>query len=335
MLSNFSHFARRLESLAASYMEHPEVAAVASCDIGLTLAIAALELPPGSVAILPAFGWPSTAAAACWNRLSPRFVDVEPHTYGVDPQAVADAITPDTSVIVATHVFGQPCEVAALAALAEERGLRLIFDGAAAIGTFVDGRHVAAFGDATVFSLSATKAATSGEGGLAAFRNPAAAERFRQLRNYGADGLDLVAAHVGLNGKLSELHAALGCLTLARLPNSIAERARLVDRYRAALGPRGGFQGCAPNARPTHTFLALDLGIRRDKVREHLTANGVESKTYFTPLDGMPAFAPEDRRPLPVTERLAKSLLSVPLYVGLADDDVDRVCGLIGAALDG
>jgi dTDP-4-amino-4,6-dideoxygalactose transaminase len=208
-------------------------------------------------------------------------------------------------------------------------------DAAAAIGVCLDGHHVAAFGDAIVFSLSATKAATSGEGGLAAFRDPAAAERFRQLRSYGAGGLNLVAAHVGLNGKLSELHAAFGCLALARLDNSIAERARLVDRYRAALGARVGFQASGPNVRPTHTFLALDVGVRRDNVREYLTANGVESKTYFTPLDGMPAFAPENRRLLPVTERLAKHLLCVPLYVGLADDDGDRLCGLIGAALDG
>jgi dTDP-4-amino-4,6-dideoxygalactose transaminase len=334
MLSNFAHFARRLESLAASSMGHPHVAAVANCDVGLTLAVAALDLPAGSEAILPAFGWPSIASAARWNGLRLRFVDVEPHTYGVDPQAVADAITPDTSLIVATHVFGAPCEIAALAALAEERGVRLIADGAAAIGTFVDDRHVAAFGDATVFSLSGTKLVTSAEGGLAAFRDPVAAERFRQLRSYGAGGLNLVAAHVGLNGKLSELHAALGCLTLARLDESLAERARLVDRYRTGLGDRVGFQATGPNARSTHTFLALDTGLKRDKVRAHLSANDVESKTYFTPLDRMPAFAPQERRPLPETERLAASLLCVPLYVGLTDDDVDRVCGLIGAALD-
>jgi dTDP-4-amino-4,6-dideoxygalactose transaminase len=328
LLSNFGAFAQRLEASAASYMGVPEALAVVNCDVGLTLAIAALRPRAGSKAILPSFTFASTVNAVRWNGLEPQFADVDPHTWCLDPDAVARHLADGAGLVVGMHTFGVACDVEALGDLAAQSGVPLLFDAAHAIGTWVGGRHAATFGDASVISLSGTKVVTSGEGGLAVFRDPEAAERFRHLRNYGFRG-DYQPRVAGLNGKLSELHAALGCLTIERIEDLVGARARLVGRYRELLAPLGvGFQAFAPSIRPSHGYLAVVVGEGRDGLAARLAREGIETKKYFHPLHLVPdivAAAPT----LPVTERLASTSLCLPLYPDLAQEDLERVCATI------
>jgi dTDP-4-amino-4,6-dideoxygalactose transaminase len=229
MLSNFSTQCERFEALVGEHMGACHALAVSSGDVGLTLAVAALGVPAGSEAIVPSFTFNSTVHALLWNGLRPRFVDVEEGTYGLDPEAVGRALSERTGLVVGTHAFGVPCDVRALEALAHDHGVPLLLDAAQAIATTLDGRHVSRWGDASVFSFSGTKLVTSGEGGLAVFADEEAAERFLYLRGYGFRG-DYMTRWVGLNGKLSELHAALGCLTFPGLGAEVAARLRLMDR---------------------------------------------------------------------------------------------------------
>jgi len=328
MLSNFASECERFEALVRERTGARHTLAVSSGDIGLTLAVAALDLPRGTEALVPSFTFNSTLHALLWNGLRPRFVDVERDTYCLDPAAVERAVGEDTGLIVATHAFGAACDVDALQAIAAARGAALLFDAAQAIATTVGGRHVSQWGDASVFSFSGTKVVTSGEGGIAVFAGDEAAERFAYLRGYGFHD-DYETRWVGLNGKLSELHAALGCLTLPGLDEELAARRALMARYRGWLEPVGvEFQAVRPGVEPSLTYCAVELD-HRARVERRLAAEGVQTKTYFRPLHAMARFADLPREPLPVTGKLARRVLCLPLYGAMSEDDVDRVCAAI------
>ena len=212
MLSNFGKYTRLLEQRAATILDHPAPQCVSSCDIGLTLAWRALECSAGEV-IVPSFTFCSTVNALMWNGLEPVFADVDPRTYCIDVEDVRRLITPRTVGIAAVHTFGLPADIEPLETLAREHDLKLVFDAAHGLGGRYRDSALGAFGDASVFSLSGTKLVTGGEGGLVTFRDPADAERFTFLRAYGFKD-DYNCRYIGLNGKLSELNAALGWLSL-------------------------------------------------------------------------------------------------------------------------
>jgi dTDP-4-amino-4,6-dideoxygalactose transaminase len=337
MLSNDGPCARAFEEAFARYSRSTgHVLAASSCDIALTLVIAALELPRGARAVLPSFGFPSTLHALEWNGMRPHFVDVDARDWCLHAEQLEDQLDLDeVSVIVATHMFGVPCDVAGLEELADRNGITLVFDAAQATGTWVGDRHVTDFGDASVISFSGTKIVTAAEGAIAVLHAERPAARFRRLRAYGIDGQGTSESR-GLNAKLSELHAALALLTLDDLEEQVALRQLLVDSYRERLAHREGvaLQRIPPDSRPTPTFVVADLGDARDQVRDALAARGIESRPYFPAMHLMPRFAEVPRSALPVTERLGRSLLALPLYSELEPEIVEEVCEVIDDTLD-
>ena len=226
-------FVRRLEVRAAAYLGVRHCVAVACCTAGLMLVLRVAELT-GEV-IVPSFTFAATAHAVDWNGLRPVFADVDPDTLTLAPASVERGIGLRTSAILATHVYGTPCDVEGLAALAEEHGLRLFFDAAHAFGSRHRGRMVGGFGDAEVFSLSPTKVLVAAEGGIIATDDDLLAERCRIGRDYGNPG-DYDCRFIGLNARMSELHAAVALASFEDLEERLRERTRLADAYRSALG---------------------------------------------------------------------------------------------------
>jgi dTDP-4-amino-4,6-dideoxy-D-glucose transaminase len=330
MLSNNGPSARALEQEFARYADSDgHVRCASNCDAALTLAVRALCLPAGSCALVPSLGFPSTVHALEWNGLRPHFVDVDPHDWCVHAEQLTDAPS-DVSVVIATHLFGVPCDVGGLERWAQRHGAALVFDAAHAIATWTPDGHVSAFGDASAFSLSATKVAGGAEGAIAVLRDGDHAERFSRLRAYGLDD-DRVSRETGLNAKLSELHAALALLTIEQLDTQVALRERLVDRYRARLRDMPGLalQQAPAGARVTPTFFAVDLGAARDRVRGALAHEGIEARPYFPALHRMDRLRDLPGAPLPVTGRLGDGLLALPLYSELAPELVDEVCDVV------
>jgi dTDP-4-amino-4,6-dideoxygalactose transaminase len=334
MLSNFSKYTRLFEDRAARILDHPAPQSVSSCDIGLTLAWKALECPPGEV-IVPSFTFCSTVNALSWNGLEPVFADVDPETYCIDIEEVRRLITPRTVGISAVHVFGLPAAIGPLESLASEHGLKLVFDAAHGLGGRYEGTALGAFGDASAFSMSGTKLVTSGEGGLVTFRDPADAERFSFLRVYGFKG-DYNCRYVGLNGKLSELNAALGWLSLDLLGEALDRRHSQVERYRRALAD---YPDIAWQATPIHCVHGYkDLAVRfrtpeqRAAAEAVLTAAGVMTKRYFFPVHRMAVYRPFAVRSLPVTDSLYERLLCIPLYYDLSMERIDTIAALIRAS---
>jgi dTDP-4-amino-4,6-dideoxygalactose transaminase len=332
MLSNFADHAQHLERMAGTYLG-VGTRVVSSGDVGLTCAISALEIPHGSPALVPAFTFNSTINALLWNQLVPVFVDIDADTLNMDPAAAErTAARVEPRLVVATHCFGNPVDSDGLARVAASCGASLLFDAAHGYGSIRDGVHVGGLGDVEIFSLSGTKPVTSAEGGLVTSRDPEYLERFTYTRAYGFQ-TDYNSRFLGLNGKMSELHAALGVLTLARIEETLARRKTLVDRYRENLKSIPGirFQSVRPEDRSTYKDLALlfTTAGARNSVEAALSAAQVQTKRYFRPCHAMDSFRRFARETLEVTETTHERILCLPLFGDLPPEDVDMICDII------
>jgi dTDP-4-amino-4,6-dideoxygalactose transaminase len=335
MLSNFGPLAVELEEQSRTYLGAGHLLSASSGDVALVLAIRALGLPPASRVLVPSFTFNSTINAVLWNGHTPVFVDIDLDTLNVDPAAVRRHVD-GAGAIVATHVFGNPAAIDALTAIAQQAGIPLIFDAAHGYGSLHRGRHVGTFGSIETFSLSATKPVTSAEGGMVSTNDPDIAERFRYLRAYGFQS-DYVSHFVGLNGKLSELHAALGLLTMARVEDALFARGEHVRAYRQRLGelPGVSFQSVSVHDRSTFKDFALlfDAGPMRDRVEAELARRRVQTKRYFHPCHTMPAYREYVDGPLPVTESTYSRILCIPLFEEMTVAEREFVCSVIETAV--
>lgn len=333
MLSNFGPMAQRLEAMTSDYLGVP-TRVVVSGDIGLALTIAAMDLPKGSACLVPSFTFNSTINAVLWNGLRPVFVDIDPATFTLDPSDARAAATEigNVGLVIATHVFGNPADSDGLREVADDVGARLLFDAAHGYGSSRGGVKVGGLGDAEVFSLSGTKPVTAAEGGLITARDPELLERIKLLRGYGFFA-DYNSKLIGLNGKMSELHAALGLLTMPRIEQALAIREAHIARYRAILDevPGISYQQVRPQDRSTYKDFALlfDDRARRDRVETALAAANVQTKRYFKPCHLMDAFAPMNRRDLPATESVHERILCIPLFEALSGTEIDGIASVV------
>ncbi len=356
----------RLEAEAARWLGVRQVVGVANCTVGLALVLKSLATVRGQAAggcatpatcplpalartpgpagpaevIVPSFIFLAAPAAVVWAGMRPVFVDVDPETFTVDPAAVAAAVTQRTAAILACHTFGCPCDMPALERISAAAGVPLVIDAAHGLGSAVGGRPVGAGGLAQVFSLSPTKLVVSGEGGLIATSCDCLASALRVAREYGNDG-SYGCAVPGLNARLPEVSAILARASLARL-DVVAERRRAAAAaYRAALDVPGlGFQTIPTGATSSWKDFVISVdaerfGIDRDVLRERLAAAGIETRAYYSPaahqMEAFAGFVQPGQR-LPVTERLAATLVALPMGVHVTPDVARAVADEIRAA---
>lgn len=333
MLSNFADFSKRLEALTSDYLGARHTRVVVSGDIGLVVTLSSLELPPGSPCWVSDFTFNSTINAPIWAGLEPVIVDADPDTFNMSVGALADAMASDgrQGVVLATHVFGNPCDHVALRAVADTTGSFLVFDAAHGYGSRRGDEPVGRLGDAEVFSLSGTKLVTSAEGGLIATPHDWLAERIAYRRAYGFQH-DYVSQVVGLNGKMSELHCALGLLSLATVEEAIAKRHQIVEGYRRHLDTSIKLQSVRREDRSTYKDVCLLLGSARPEIEADLAAARIGCKRYFVPLHSMPAYLRFASGRYPVAERLHDETLCVPAYGDMDEAVVSRISEVVNAA---
>lgn len=291
--------------------------------------------------IVPSFIFLAAPAAIVWAGLEPVFVEVDPATYTVDPAAVERAITDRTAAILACHTFGCPCDMAALRAISARTGVPLVVDAAHGLGTLDGGRQVGAGGLAQVFSLSPTKLVVAGEGGVVVTSCDCLADLVRKGREYGNDG-HYGCSLPGLNGRMPEISAHLARASLARLNEVAARRAAAVAAYRRELT---GLPGITLQAIPAtgrsswkDFTIAVDPAgpLDRQALHDALAAKGIETRAYYSPCcHRMESFAGYVRPEwsLPITERLADTVLALPLGVHVTPDVARQVAGEIRAAV--
>ncbi len=340
-LTNGGRQHAELERELARYLGADQLSLFNNGTIALIVACQALRLS-GEVITTP-FTFPATPHVLSWNNITPVFADIDPDTLCLDPARVEALVGQRTSAILGVHVYGVPCDVAALGDIARRRGLRVVYDAAHAFGTAVGGKPIAAFGDATMFSLHATKLFHSAEGGALAVSDPDLKQRVDLLKNFGIENEDEVLMP-GINGKLSELQAALGRVVLRHVD---AERARRTAVRRIYEQRLQGVPGLRLHAMPAavvdslqYLVLRIDAvaaGCDRDTLHARLKRYNIVTRKYFHPLCSdyrcyrhLPTASP---RHLPVAYRVAAEVLALPFHGALAADDVHRICDAILYAL--
>lgn len=329
-----------LEASMCDYTGAQHAIAVSSCSGALHLACLAAGLGPGDTVIVPSLAFAATVNAIAVTGAAPRFAEIagveEPW---LSAAAVEAAIEPSTKAIVAMSYGGHPGEIAALAELAERRGLVLIEDAAHASGSWQDGRHVGTFGLAGALSFSASKNLGIGEGGMLLTDDAEVAERARSLRWHGisastwerrrAAAPEYTVEGIGLNYRIDDPRAALVNARLRRLDADNQRRAKIDATYREAFGPAEGLAPVtAPPAgeRASHCVFAivLDQGVERSDFRAQLSARGVETSIHFPPLHTSRAYdAPVTS--LPLTESFGERAVSLPIFPHMEDWQQDLV----------
>ncbi len=332
-LTNDGPMVRALEAALQTQLGVAHCKVLCNGTTALQVALRALDLE-GEVITTP-FTFPATVHAIEWNGLTPVFCDVDPETYNLDVAHAAALAGAATCALVPVHVFGNPCDGAGIAALAARRGLKVVYDAAHVYGVEQDGEAVCQWGDLSVLSFHATKLFHTCEGGAIIAAEPGLVERIALLRNFGIVSHAEVRG-VGLNGKLSELHAAVGLGVLAAVDGEIRARAQLVGRYRELLEDVPGLrmQKWSPATKRNHAYFTLEVderefGMSRDVLHDALRAENIFVRRYFHPLcsenESYRNLASARPQNLPNATRLARRILCLPLHGGIGLADVERI----------
>jgi perosamine synthetase len=317
-----------------------------SCSSGtaaLHMVVRALGIGEGDEVITTPFSFVASANAMLYERARPRFVDIEEDSLGLDPAAIEAASGPDTVGVLPVHVFGRPCRIDEIAAIADRRGWHLIEDACEALGSRKAGRPMGSYGEASVFAFYPNKQITTGEGGMVVTDDPALDAVVRSLRNQGrdADGTWLRHVRLGYNYRLDELSAAVGVAQLERLSELRAARARAAASYRTAFAGQPYIR--LPEAGPDEDVdwfvyvVRLQDGVDRERVIADLAKEGIPARPYFQPLHLQPLYRSalgHAEGDFPVTERVAASTLALPWSSRLRVDEVERVAEHLIAALE-
>jgi dTDP-4-amino-4,6-dideoxygalactose transaminase len=321
------------EAEFAAYHGGGHAVGVANGTDAIELALRAAGVGPGDEVLTVSHTAVATVCAIERAGARPTFVDIEPRTHTMDPRAVRAAITPRTRAVVPVHLYGHPADLDPLAEVAGRAGLLLIEDCAQAHGARYRGRPVGTFGHLAAFSFYPTKnLGALGDGGAVLTADAHLAERLRRLRNYGqAERYHHVER--GMNSRLDEVQAALLRVNLARLDAHNDERRRLARLYRAHLSGLALPEVCPDEEQVRQVYhLFVVRHHRRDALRRRLQERGVGTLVHYpVPVHLQPAYADLGYRPgsLPETECAAREVLSLPLYVGLRDDEVEHVAACL------
>ncbi len=328
-ISSKGRFIEEFEHRFAGLVGARHAIAVSNGTVALHLALAALGLGPGDEVIVPALTYIASVNTVEHVGATPVFVDSEPEGWQLDPVDVERKISRRTKAIVAVHLYGQPCNLAALRSIADDHGLRLVEDCAEAIGSRRAGRHVGTAGDFGTFSFYGNKTITTGEGGMVVSDDHDLADLARRLRGQGlARDREYWHDLVGFNFRMTNICAAIGCGQLDGIESVLARKRTIAERYHLRLA---GLPLVPHREEPgtTHGFwmvsILLDDATLRDPLRDHLRRDGIETRPLFPPVHLMPMY-----RSLsgchPVAEDLSSRGLNLPSYPDLSDDDVDRIC---------
>ncbi|WP_019904255.1 DegT/DnrJ/EryC1/StrS family aminotransferase [Methylobacterium sp. 77] len=335
-LTNGGPFHQELEGRLRDYLGVPQVALFNNATTALMVALRALGLS-GEVITTP-YSFVATSHALLWCGLIPVFVDVDPVTLNLDPARIEAAITPRTSAILPVHCYGHPCDVEAIDAIAKAHGLKVVYDAAHAFGVRYKGRSVLNYGDLSVLSFHATKVFNTFEGGAIICADPVRKDQIDKLKNFGHDG-ETSVVDVGLNGKMSEMNAALGLVQLNHVDAALTRRQAIDAAYREGLREVRGVRCIdtagedAANCAYFPILLGPDYPIGREALIDALKREGIHPRRYFYPLISeypMYRTLPSARREhLPVAAAAADRVLCLPIYPDLDEAVVARIVARI------
>lgn len=336
-ITNNGSFHRRLETELAKYLKVPYVSLFTNGTLPLITALQALRIS-GEVITTP-YSFVATTHSLWWNGIKPVFVDIEPSTGNIDPTKIEAAITPKTTAIMPVHVYGKPCDVDAIQAIADKYGLKVIYDAAHAFGVEVNGKSILEAGDMSTLSFHATKVYNTIEGGAMVMHDEKTKKRIDYLKNFGFAGETEVIAP-GINSKMDEMRAAYGILNLRQVDDAIEARHQVAIKYREALRPVEGitFWDDMPGVKHNYSYFPIFIdaekyGMTRDELYFKMKEQNVLGRRYFYPLisefstyRGLPSASKEN---LPNAHKMADSVICLPMHHELGAEDIERILNIV------
>ena len=331
-LTNMGPLANELESQLKNYLGVKELLFVTNGTIALQFAIKALGLK-GEVITTP-FSFVATASSIVWEGCKPVFVDIDPNSLNIDSSKIEAAITSKTSGILATHVYGNPCDIKAIQDIADKYSLKVIYDGAHAFGVNVDGQSIFNYGDITTCSTHATKLFHTTEGGFIVSKQKALMTKLASMRNFGFDGPEQFS-ELGINGKNSEFHAAMGLVNLKHMENIHNKRKQLSDLYDLKLK---NLNITTPlwhsKSKPNYAYYPIIFESEELLLncKNALEKQNIYGRRYFYPSlsKSLPYVNYQD---LKITDDFAKRVFCLPFHLGLNASDINQITSVIKLSL--
>lgn len=327
-LTNMGPLSNELEEKLKEKLNLEHLLFVNNGTIALQMAIKCFDLK-GEIITTP-FSFVATTSSIVWEGCKPVFVEIDPMTLNIDATKIEEAITKNTKAILATHVYGNPCDVLKIKEIADKHKLKVIYDGAHAFGVEYLGKSIFGYGDISICSLHATKLYHSIEGGLIFTQTPEQLNKLHYMRNFGFNGPESFA-ELGVNGKNSEFHAAMGLINLKYIESIHNKRKLITDRYNEKLNT---FDARRPkwnnNATLNYSYYPLVFNSEEKmlKCKSLLEENKIFTRRYFYPslAKSLPYIESTD---LTVTDEISKKVLCLPLYYDISNEEVDLICKIL------
>lgn len=332
-LTNMGPKHKELQKKLTDYLGVDRLDLFTNGHMAIELSLQALDLPKGSEVITTPFTFASTTHAIVRNGLTPVFCDIDPVTFTIDASKIEKLITANTSAILPVHVYGNVCDVTAIAAVAKKHNLKVLYDAAHAFGVRYQGKGIGFFGDVSCFSFHATKVFNTIEGGAACFHDENFGLDLYRLKNFGICGPENVDA-VGANAKMNEFCAAMGLCNLRHIDEELAKRKAVAERYREHLEGVPGLQlnPIQPDVQQNYAYFPVIVdekafGATRDEMFGRLAENDIIVRKYFYPLTNrFSCYSNQfDADQTPIALKISKQVLTLPLYAELKLDQVDKI----------
>ena len=332
-ITNNGSFHKQLEKELAVYLKVPYISLFTNGTLPLITALQALRIT-GEVITTP-YSFVATTHALWWNGIKPVFVDIDPTTGNINPDKIEAAITPKTTAIMPVHVYGKPCDTKRIQEIADQYGLKVIYDAAHAFGVEVNGESILNAGDLSTLSFHATKVYNTVEGGAMVMHDEKMKKRIDYLKNFGFANETTVVGP-GINSKMDEVRSAYGLLNLKQVDAAIEARHQVAIKYREVLRNVDGvtFFDDIPGVRHNYSYFPIFIdakkyGMTRDELYFKMKEQNVLGRRYFYPLisefstyRGLESAKPEN---LPEAHKMADSVICLPMHHALSNDDIQRI----------
>ncbi|HSX29868.1 MAG TPA: DegT/DnrJ/EryC1/StrS family aminotransferase [Candidatus Saccharimonadales bacterium] len=327
-LTNQGPLLKELEAALETRLRVEDLHFVTNGTIGLQIALRSLGITEGEIITTP-FSYVGTISPILWERCTPIFIDIDPKTLCIDPKKIEALITENTKAILPVHVFGNPCDIEAIEAIAKKHDIPVVYDAAHAFGAEYKGKSLLDYGDVSMCSLHATKPFHTVEGGLLIARDKKVSAKIELAKRFGHNGD--VQHQLGINAKASEFQAAMGLCNLKYIDEIIAGRKKVSAQYDALL-PRAKFERPVIRKGTTYNYAYHPVVLRSEdellQKMERLKERSIYPRRYFYPSLNTIKYVASDQR-CPVSEDISKRILCLPLYSGLEEEIVNDICKVL------
>lgn len=325
-MTNRGTLVKELEASLKTYLNVSNIIATTNGTLPLQIAIKALNLK-GEIITTP-FSYVATTSCIVWEGCEPVFVDIHPDYLTIDASKIEAAITANTSAILATHVFGNPCDVEAIDRIAKKHNIKVIYDAAHCFGVNYKGRSIFEYGDVSTCSFHATKIFHTGEGGAMFARNTELHDQLFYHHNFGHDGPEAFQG-LGINAKMSEPQAAMGLTVLPYMTHILNERKQIIDIYKEAFSGHLTLMQLRPETTWNYSYFPILFKDEKTliKVLDELNKEAINPRRYFYPsLDTLPYVRSQKCE---ISNDIAARILCLPLYVGLSGSDQKKIINCV------